>query len=279
VGVASQVVQDGDGSDDRSLGEDDPAASAHLAQQGREGAGVLEGLALSMELEFSGSMELEQPGAELALEHAGDSVHGEEPAGLFGTGPGALGGEAAASDQAVEVGMVHEVLSPGVEDGREAQLRLEALLAELEERGAGALKEQAVERSLVLEDERAQGSGEGEDPVEIADGQQRAPLLLEPLAAALVLAGRAVAVAAAVGPPMGAVTLLALPHRPAQLSGATLGQTAQHLEVVSGQGLAVEVFGQEYLEDLGDRQLRRGAGVAAHAGIKGDLRSSNPSGL
>jgi hypothetical protein len=33
-----------------------------------------------------------------------------------------------------------------------------------------------------------------------------------------VLAGRAVAVAAAVAPPMGAVTLLALPHRPAQLA-------------------------------------------------------------
>src|SRR5665811_2640348 len=81
----------------------------------------------------------------------------EEPAGLFGTGPGVLGGEAAAGDQAVEVGMVHEVLAPGVEDGREAQLGLEALLAELEERGAGALKEQTVERGLVLEDERAQG--------------------------------------------------------------------------------------------------------------------------
>jgi len=51
--------------------------------------------------------------------------------------------------------MVHEVLAPGVEDGREAQLGLEALLAELEECGAGALKEQAVERGLVLEDERA----------------------------------------------------------------------------------------------------------------------------
>ena len=143
--------------------------------------------------------------------------------------------------------MVHEVLAPGVEDGREAQLSLEALLAELEERGAGALEEQAVERGLVLEEERAQGGGEGEDPVEIADGQEGAPLLLKPLATALVLAGGAVAVAAAVGPPMGAVTLLALPHHPAQLSGATLGQTAQHLEVMSGQGLAVEVFGQEYL--------------------------------
>ena len=139
--------------------------------------------------------------------------------------------------------MVHEVLAPGVEDGGEADLGLEALLAELEEGGAGALKEQTVKRRLVLEEERAQGGGEGEDPVEIADGQQRAPLLLEPLAAALVLAGRAVAVAATVRPPVGAVTLLALPHRPAQLSGATLGQTAQHLEVMSRQSLTVEVFG------------------------------------
>ena len=175
--------------------------------------------------------------------------------------------------------MVHEVLAPGMEDGREADLGLEALLAELEERGAGAPKEQAIERGLILEDERAQGGGQGEDPVEIADGQERAPLLLEPLAAALVLAGGAVAVAAAVRPPMGAVTLLALPHRPAQLCGATLGQTAQHFEVVSRQSMTVEVFGQEYLYDLGDRHLRREAGGAAHAGISGDLRSSNPSGL
>ena len=224
-------------------------------------------------------MESEQPGAELGPEHVAHRVDGEEPAGLFGTGPGALGGEAAAGDQAMEVGMVHEVLPPGVEDGRQTQLGLEAFLAELEEGGAGALKEQAVERGWVLEDERAQAGREGEDPVEVADGQQSAPLLLQPEAAALVLAGRAVAVAAAVGPPMGAVTLLALPHRPAQCAGATLGQTAQHLEVMSGQSVTVEVFGQEYLEDLGDRQPRRGAGEAAHAGIRGDLRSSNPSGL
>ena len=127
VGVASQVVQDGVGSDDGALGKDHPAASAHLAQQGREGAGVLEGFTLSVELEFARGVELEQAGAELGPEHMAHRVDREEPAGLFGTGPGGLGGEAAAGDQAVEVGMVHEVLAPGVEDGREADLGLEAL--------------------------------------------------------------------------------------------------------------------------------------------------------
>ena len=221
---------------------------------------------LAVELELAGGVELEQAGAEFALEHGPDGMDGEEPAGLFGAGPGIVGGEPAAGDQAMQVRVVHEVLAPGVEDGGEAQLGAEPLLAKLQERGTGALEEQAVEGGWVLEGHGAQGGREGEDPVEIADGQQSAPLLLEPLAAALVLAGRAVAVAAAVGPPMGAVTLLALPHRPAQLSGATLGQTAQHLEVMSGQGLAVEVFGQEYPEDLGDRQLRRDTPARGRSG-------------
>jgi len=74
VGVAAQVVQDGVGSDDGALGEDDPAARAYLAQQGSEGAGVLEGLTLSVERELAGSLELEQAGAELGPEHVAYGV-------------------------------------------------------------------------------------------------------------------------------------------------------------------------------------------------------------
>jgi hypothetical protein len=58
-----------------------------------------------------------------------------------------------------------------------------------------------------------------------------------------MLTGGTVAVTAPVGPPMGAVTLLALPHRPAQFAGATLSQTAEHLHVLGRDRLAVEVFG------------------------------------
>jgi hypothetical protein len=83
VGVAAQVVQDGVGSDDRALGEDDPAASAHLAQQGREGAGVLEEFKMAVELEFAGGVEGEDPvkmadgqqGAPLLLEPLAAAAH------------------------------------------------------------------------------------------------------------------------------------------------------------------------------------------------------------
>jgi hypothetical protein len=147
----------------------------------------------------------------------------------------------------MEVGMVHEVLAPGVEDGGEAQLGLEALLAELEERGAGRLEEQLVEGGRVLQGQGAQGGRERENPVEIADGQECAALVFQPLPAALVLAGRAVAVAAAVGPPVRALAVRAVPDGPTQLGGATPGQAPEYFELVSRHRMTVEVFGQEYL--------------------------------
>ena len=148
--------------------------------------------------------------------------------------------------------MVHEVLAPGMEDGRQAQLGAQALLAELEQRRAGALKEQPVERSRVLQRQGAQWGRQREDPVKIAHGQQRAPLPLQPLAAALMLAGGAMAIATAVGPPMRAQAVLAMPDRPTQLYGTTPTQPTQHFKLVSRYGVALEVFGQEHLQDLGE---------------------------
>jgi hypothetical protein len=46
---------------------------------------------------------------------------------------------------------------------------------------------------------------------------------------------------------MGAVTLLAVPDGPTQLAGATLGQTAQGLNLLSGQSVTLKVLGQEHL--------------------------------
>ena len=176
------------------------------------------------------------------------------------------------------MGMVHEVLAPGMEDGGDAQLGAKALLTKLQKRGAGAVEEQLVERGWILQSQWAQFCRKGEDPMEIADGQQRSALMLQLLKAALMLAGRAVAIPAAIGPPVGALTVFAAPDRPAQLKGAAPGQTAQDFELMSWYATAREVFGQEHLEDLCERQLRREAGVAAHVS-RGDLRSSNPSGL
>ena len=57
------------------------------------------------------------------------------------------------------------------------------------------------------------------------------------------------AIAATIGSPMRALTVLAVPDRPAQLSGATPGEPAQHFELVRGHRAALEVLGQEHLQD------------------------------
>jgi hypothetical protein len=87
------------------------------------------------------------------------------------------------------------------------------------------------------------------------------------------------AIATTVESPMGALTVLALPDRPAQLNGATSAEPAQHFELVRGHRAALEVLGQEHLQDSGQCQLRRLAGGTAHRSSRSDLRSSSPSGL
>jgi len=264
VSVATQVIQDVLGTCHRALGKDHPALSLELAKQLSEGGGLAERLEVTLEAELAGGVKLEQTGAELGAEDPTDGVKGKEPASLVGSGPGVLSGQATASDQAVEVRMVHEVLAPGMKDGDEAQLGVEALLSEVEERRAGGVEEQAVEGLRVLQRQGAKPSREGEDPVEITDGQQGLALAFQPLAAVWVLAARTMAIAATVGSPMGAVTVLALPDRPAQLCGATPAEPTQHFEVGRGHRAGLEVLGQEDLQDPGQGELRRLAGGTAH---------------
>ena len=149
-----------------------------MAQEGCELGGGLQRLALAVEPELSGGVELEQSGAELALKHLGDGLHREEPAGLFGSGPGVLRGESAPGDQAMQMGMVHEVLAPGMEDGRDAQLSSEPLVAELEQGRAGTVQEEAVNLRWVLQSQRSQRRRQSEHPVKVAYRQERATLAL-----------------------------------------------------------------------------------------------------
>ena len=72
----------------------------------------------------------------------------------------------------MQMRMVHEVLAPGVEDGREAQLGLETLLAELEQGRAGSVQEQAINRRWVLQSQWPQCRRQSEDPVKVADWQE-----------------------------------------------------------------------------------------------------------
>ena len=96
--------------------------------------------------------------------------------------------------------MVHERLAPGVQHGDEADIstemlgvgsdRLEGICGRSEQRG--------VDFAFVLQRQRRQLCGQGEDEVEIGDGQQILAAVFQPSGAQVRLALRAVAIAAGV---------------------------------------------------------------------------------
>lgn len=67
--------------------------------------------------------------------------------------------------------MIAEVLAPGVQDCGHADLPAQAALPELQQGLGGRVKEQVVERPAVLPDQRIERVREGEDQVEVGDGQ------------------------------------------------------------------------------------------------------------
>src|SRR5690606_29333224 len=84
------------------------------------------------------------------------------------------------------------------QDRSEAQLRVESLLAELQERLRGGVKQQFEERGAVLPDQRVERVRQREDQMKIRHRQQRRRLLRQPVHCRRALAVRTMTVATTV---------------------------------------------------------------------------------
>ncbi len=78
--------------------------------------------------------------------------------------------------------MIHEVLTPGMENTDHPHLGAEmfGVLYQFRERLGGGLKEQVVQGLWVPGDQGIQFGGEGEDHVEVFNGQEVFPASLDP---------------------------------------------------------------------------------------------------
>jgi hypothetical protein len=139
---------------------------------------------------------------------------------------------AAAGDDGVEVIMIAQRLAPGVQHGRDPQLRGQPLASERQQRLAGRVKEELEERGAVLADQAVEGMRQREDQMEIGHGQQRGGLLFEPGHGGRALAVRTMAVAATVGHDVFAAAVRAIERLSAQRAGPARGQRAQRLPLV-----------------------------------------------
>jgi hypothetical protein len=78
--------------------------------------------------------------------------------------------------------MIHEVLTPGMENADHSDLcaQMFGVLGELGEGFGGGAKKQVVEELLVHGDQGVQGGGEGEDHMEVFHGQEVLSASLDP---------------------------------------------------------------------------------------------------
>ena len=151
-----------------------------------------------MELELVLREELLQSGNELAAEDSAECCDRQEEAARGIDPSGAIKSQAAGGNDVVDMGMMFEVLSPGMEHAEESDVGSQVLriASQFEHRrGAGAV-EQIVEQSLVLEDKSGRSVRQSEDDVEVRHGQQFSRARRQPFCARVSLALGAVPVAA-----------------------------------------------------------------------------------
>ncbi len=99
-----------------------------------------------------------EAGHKLASKHAAEDLHRQKE-GIAGLNPArVIGGQTARRNHAVDMGMMLQVLSPGVEHAEEANLSAEVLGigSDFQQRRGAGMEEQAVEDALVLIGERCQ---------------------------------------------------------------------------------------------------------------------------
>lgn len=136
VGVARKISEHRFRPGEGLLAIDDPRLGASAVEQPGKLCGLGERRERSMKAKLPLLVEFFCPIAELGSEHPGEGTHGKEitPAGalpLF-----SVEGKPTSGDDAVEMVMSGEGLTPGVEHRGEANLRFKLMPAELEQRGA-----------------------------------------------------------------------------------------------------------------------------------------------
>jgi hypothetical protein len=186
------------------------------------------------------SVKLKQIG-KLASEDAAEDLNGEKE-GILRMYPARVAWiETTGGNDAVEMRMQSQVLSPGMQNAEKADLGSEVLGAGRNFKhglSAGTV-EQIVEQPRMALTERVQLVGQGKDDVEVGYAEQILFAPCEPALASLGLALGTVAVATGVVGNCLVVATGAGVHMASERSGATCGDGSQHVELLIAKPGAV----------------------------------------
>lgn len=195
--------------------------------------------------------------AELGFEDWGESSDGEIEIGPGGVPEAISGGEGAAGDDVMDMGVKLEGSSPGVKDAEESrEISADVMLirSKFFHRFGGSLEQGRVRYPLVLTNESAQTLRDGKSEQEMVTGELPFHLFLQPLPGLMVLTSGAMAISTGAIDPMELATAFALIKGDTTSLGATAGDGINDFAVYFRHDLriALQVLGAEGPEDLID---------------------------
>lgn len=258
VGVSSEIAKYVLWTAKGPLRINDPLEAVEFVEESLPDLRVLVSFGAFSEAELSFGVRRLQRSEELTAEEFSEDLHREEEV-RSGTHPAsAIFGESASCDDAMEVRVEPEVLSPRMEDGGETDLGSEVLLVAGDglERLCCGTEEHAVHEALVAEGERTKLVGESEDDMEVMDGQEPCFSFVEPLGLFEALALRTVTITAGVvgdaDVPAGVARILVTSER----CGATVFDAPEDSLLAARESVASSkllTVLAEYVRDLDPR--------------------------
>jgi len=249
VGVSAEVAEHVVGAGEGSLRVHHPVLAVHGAQEPLEGSGIGE---------VVGDAELAtgEPPAEVGRDDAAEQLarraDREQEATGGGPGPGAVLGEGAAGDDAVDVGVEEQLAGPGVQDHGHAEGAAEAVAPEGHQGLGGCGHHEVVDEARVGPGEHPQLRRQREDDVEVWHRQHPRLALCDPLVLGVGLTGRTVSVPAGVVDGVRVPAGHAVFDVTAEPGGATAGQRREHAGLRRAEHVRPAVGGSMATEDLRD---------------------------
>src|ERR1700680_575065 len=237
MGITRQVLQDLLRSTKGWFGVNHPLALDNPFQPADEILLLRKRLQLAMEAQLGVIKRAAQVLRKLGAEEPTEHLHGQEKLPATSNPAGTVGSDAAAGNDAVEMRMVMQILSPGVKHRHEADPRAQmfGVGGDLQEGFGRGAKEHAVNNPLVLEGQGSDHLRQREDDVKVLDRQQLSGGLFEPRRAGCTLALRAMAIAAGAIRDRAVAAAVALFDVATERGGATDRDVPQRFLLASGE--------------------------------------------
>jgi len=172
VGVPREVWQDMLGSAEGGFGVDHPLLAKERTEEGAKRPVIGERLEVAREDEGAVCKRRPEAGDKLAAKHAAQLPDGQEEPMAGTYPPCAIGRESPDGNDAVDMRVVQQILSPGVEHTQKPNCRTEMPGArrDLEPRGRTRAKQEIVDDPLVLEGQPGEFVWQREHDMAVADG-------------------------------------------------------------------------------------------------------------